>query len=234
MFPMAGRGERFGTTFKPFLQFGDRTFIEAAVEPFRKWPASISRIVFVFLRQQEQDFNVSARLAQMFAGLRWEAVLLDHPTAGPAETVAAGVEGAGVTGPAIACDCDHAVNVDPLFAAIASDASSECLLPLWDLAGEEVKSWSVAALSADGSVTAIAEKAIPAGASRTAGVIGCYYFRDIDRIAATCRLQKYVVLSEAISDLLRSGRPVRGIGIRQAKFFGDPARLAKAVDAGAP
>ena len=139
---------------------------------------------------------------------------------------------AKASGPAIVCDCDHAVNVDPLFEALAAGAGGDCLLPVWDLAGEDVKSWSVAAIDDGGRVTAIAEKRVPAGAQRTAGVIGCYYFRDVAEIAATCRDRGYLVVSEAVAHLINAGKQVTAVPIREARFFGDPARLAKAVDTG--
>ena len=161
VFPMAGRGERFGTTFKPFLRVGEQAFIEAAVQPFRKWQSSVSRMLFVFLETQEQDFSVTSRLGEMFDRQPWQPVVLERPTAGPAETMYQAVERAGAVGPAIVCDCDHAVNVDPMFEALRGADPPACLLPVWDMAGEDVKSWSVAAVDDDGSVTAIAEKAVP-------------------------------------------------------------------------
>jgi hypothetical protein len=234
IFPMAGRGARFGGTFKPFLRFGGGTFIEAAVQPFRKWRAAISRVVFVFLEAQEREFHVRERLARMFDGLPWEAVLLPRPTDGPAETLAGAVEQAGITGAAIVCDCDHSVNVDPLFEALTADRAAACMLPVWNLAGEDVRSWSVAALADDGAVTAIAEKAVPPGATRAAGVIGCYYFRDVAGVVAACRRRGRLVISEAVSDLISAGQPVVAVPIQQASFFGDPERLAKAGGAAAP
>lgn len=230
---MAGRGERFGTKFKPFLRIGEQTFIEAAVQPFRKWQSSISRIVFVFLRQQEFEFSVTERLKQMFSGLPWEGVILERPTDGPAETLAGAVEHSAIAGPAIICDCDHAVNVDPMFAVLGGGATGACLLPVWELSGEDVKSWSVAALADDGTVTAIAEKAAPSGAKRTAGVIGCYYFQDVAQVVADCRREGYLVISEAVAHLIRQGARVTAVPIKDAMFFGDPARLVKAVNAGA-
>jgi hypothetical protein len=107
------------------------------------------------------------------------------------------------------------------------------MLPVWDLAGEEIKSWSVAAVADDREVTAIAEKAAPPGAQRTAGVIGCYYFADLARVATMCRKQGYLVISEAVADLIRHGVRVSAVPISEAQFFGDPARLAKAANAAA-
>src|SRR5262245_1088680 len=112
---MAGQGARFGHKFKPFLEVDGITFIEAAVRPFRTVQRSIDKLVFVYLAQQERDFGVSARLATMFAGLPIESVHLETPTRGPAETIGRAVEMRGAKGPAFLCDCDHEVDVTPLF-----------------------------------------------------------------------------------------------------------------------
>jgi len=118
-FPMAGQGARFGHRFKPFLMLEDTTFIEAAVQPFRTFASRIARFVFVYLEEQERAHEVSARLAEMFAGLpagvKIETVRLDAPTRGPAETIARAVARLGARGPALICDCDHSLDVAPLF-----------------------------------------------------------------------------------------------------------------------
>ena len=36
IFPMAGKGSRFGYKFKPFLKISDLTFIQLAFQPFLK------------------------------------------------------------------------------------------------------------------------------------------------------------------------------------------------------
>ena len=215
-----------------FCGFRDQAFIEAAVEPFRRWQSAIGRVLFVFLQQQDERFAVRQQLATMFEGLPWEAVVLDEPTPGPAVTMTEAVRRSGATGAAIVCDCDHAVNVDPLFEEMAHGGKTDCILPVWDLAGEDVKSWSVAAIDERGRVTAIAEKRVPAGAQRTAGVIGCYCFREVAEVAAGCRRRGDLVVSDAVARLIDDGRTVTAVPIREAQFFGDPARLAKAVEAG--
>ncbi len=189
-------------------------------------------MLFVFLKEQDARFSVRQTLETSFGGLPWEAVVLDEPTPGPAVTMTEGVERGRAAGAAIVCDCDHAVNVDPLFEALAAGATSDCILPVWDLAGEDVKSWSVAAIDEGGRVTAIAEKRVPEGAKRVAGVIGCYYFRDVARVAAECRRRGDLVVSEAVAHLIDGGQRVTAVPIREAQFFGDPARLARAVEAG--
>src|ERR1700755_2944114 len=107
VFPMAGRGVRFGGTFKPFLRYGEELFIEAAVRPFRAHLADIRRFAFVYLAEQEAAFSARAELARRFADLPHAAVLLDTPTRGPAETIARAVEACQITGRTLICDCDH-------------------------------------------------------------------------------------------------------------------------------
>jgi hypothetical protein len=223
LFPMAGRGLRFGGTFKPFLRYGDELFIEAAVRPFRAWGPRIRRFGFVYLEEQEAAFGVDAELARRFDGLPFDAILLDRPTRGPAETIARAVTQRGIAGPVVICDCDHSLDVGPLFEA----APADCVLPTWSLDGEPVSAWSVAAVLPDGRVTAIAEKRRPQATGQHRGVIGCYRFADAADVAR--RSQDATNLSDVIVDYLEEGRDVRAVEIRHAEFFGDPARLERAL-----
>jgi len=223
LFPMAGRGVRFGGTFKPFLRYGDELFIEAAVRPFRAWAANIPSFYFVYLEEQEAQFDVRAELDRRFAGLPHDAILLDQPTRGPAETIARAVAQRGLTGRVLICDCDHSLDVGPLFRAPAAD----CLLPTWPLDGEPVESWSVAAIEPDGRVTAIAEKRHPDAPGVHRGVIGCYGFADVADVAR--RATEATNLSDVITAYLHEGRDVRAVSIDHADFFGDPARLERAL-----
>ena len=50
IFPVAGKAERFGGTFKPFLYIGDKTFIETTYEPFKKWSSNIQKVVLFALK----------------------------------------------------------------------------------------------------------------------------------------------------------------------------------------
>jgi MobA-like NTP transferase protein len=230
-FPMAGQGARFGHRFKPFLMLEDTTFIEAAVRPFRTFASRITRLVFVYLEEQERVYEVSVRLAAMFAGspaaVKIETVRLDAPTRGPAETIARGVARLGARGPAMICDCDHSLDVEPLFAAFEA-GRFDALLPVWPLDGEDVAAWSVARVE-DGRVLAIAEKRIPDGARGVPmGVIGCYGFPDVAAVAARADALRATNFSDAIAAVLAEGGAVRAARIEHARFFGDPARLETA------
>lgn len=230
---MAGQGARFGHRFKPFLTVSGATFIEAAVQPFRRFASKISRFVFVYLEAQERDLSVGSRLSNLFADLPIESVHLDAPTRGPAETIGRAVKQLDARGPAFICDCDHALDVEPLFAAVDHGEQFDALVPVWPLDGEDVASWSVAMVESD-RVLAIAEKRIPVHARGTPmgvpmGVIGCYGFTDVANVASRAEALGATNFSEVIAAMLAEGGVVRAARIEQARFFGDPARLDKAT-----
>jgi NDP-sugar pyrophosphorylase family protein len=232
IFPMAGRGARFGYTFKPFLQIGGETFIEAAVRPFVKWLPKIRRFVFVYLEEQEREFSIRARLDAMFGGMNFETIQLPAPTPGPAETLTQAIQIGKLTGPLIACDCDHSINLEPLFQQLMNETEAVCILPVWGLDGEDVNSWSVALLDQDDWVVKIAEKRRPAGDGKAYfGVIGCYYFSDATLLSRYCLERSLENVSDVINALLAEGNAIRAVHIKQAEFFGDPARLQKTLDA---
>lgn len=233
-FPMAGQGARFGHRFKPFLTIGDQLFIEAAVEPFRRFHTQIRRFVFVYLESQEREFSVSARLEAVFAGLPIAAVRLAAPTRGPAETIARALEQLDApVGPAFVCDCDHSLDVEPLFRWYAANPQFSALLPVWPLEPENLSSWSVAMVEGH-RVWAMAEKRLPDVRRGTAmGVIGCYGFRDLTHASARGTELAATNFSEIVADMIAAGEVVNAVTIERARFFGDPARLAREL-AGAP
>jgi GTP:adenosylcobinamide-phosphate guanylyltransferase len=225
IFPMAGEGARFGYRFKPFLDVRGMPFIKAAVAPFRPWRQRIDRICFVFTRAQEDAHDVSTRLGSLFPDLPVEVAILEAPTPGPAETLRQALVLGGITGPAIVCDCDHAVDIEDLMAA-ASDPAITCAVPTWSLEGESLSAWSVAAVDAHGRIRAIREKAQPEHGGACRGVIGCYYFSDIGAMGAIIAQDRLVYLSDLVAKAIGSGGQVQSCPARWAEFFGDPARLA--------
>ncbi len=229
IFPMAGRGARFGYKFKPFLEVQGRTFIEAAFAPFRPFLDRIAGTHFIYLREQEEQHGGGTRLAQMFADVPFATTVLDTPTEGPAETLVRCLEREAVSGPVLVCDCDHALEVRDLVCMPETDPSAECAVPTWNLAGEVITAWSVAAIRKDDRVTAIAEKAYPPQGDSFRGVIGCYYFADAQQTKAFIARKQMIYLSDVVREYINAGRLVRSVPVSQASFFGDPARLATAA-----
>jgi len=227
IFPIAGRGARFGYKFKPFLQVGDTTFIQRAVDSFSKCMDDIKEMIFVFLEEQEDEYNVSQRLSEMFPYLNYRTLILENPTNGPAETLRNAIKkDEKIHGKIMICDCDHYVDVEPMFHYLKEYESDECVIPLWNLRGENIKAWSVASLSDDGYISAIAEKELPKHPGAFFGVIGCYYFNDPSYLIPDSK----TYISEVIRELIETRKKVKGIRIFNAEFFGDPQRLQNVLD----
>jgi len=227
IFPMAGQGARFGYRFKPFLNIQGQPFIAAAFEPFRPWLAEIDKIYFVITRAQEDAHGVRARLATLFAGLPWQAVILEAPTDGPAETLSQCLVQTGIEGAVIVCDCDHAVEVGGLMGLASARPDVACAMPTWALDGEKLTAWSVAAIDKAGRILAIKEKALPENGDHFRGVIGCYYFANIAQASETIAQDGLLYISDIVARVIASGASVISIPVTQAKFFGDPERVAR-------
>jgi GTP:adenosylcobinamide-phosphate guanylyltransferase len=228
---MAGQGARFGYRFKPFLAVQGKTFIEAAFAPFRPWLAQIDKVYFVITAEQNAAHDVRARLAEMFAGVPHETVMLDKATDGPAQTLRHCLEVKAIMGPVMVCDCDHAVAVDALMRA-ATDGQIACAVPTWDLKGEPLTAWSVAAVAENGQITAVAEKALPSRGENFRGIIGCYYFSDGARVLRDIAEGGLIHISDVMALYLETGLPVFSVPVASAHFFGDPARLARVAALG--
>ena len=226
IFPIAGTSVRSGFKYRPFIELGDETFIEAAARPFEKWSHVIDRLVFVCLDEHEVQHRVTARLHQMFPDRRHTVISLSRPTRGPAETVVKAIEAAEITGRVIVCDCDHSIDVDPLFRAIGEDAA-ECILPTWKLKGEDLRAWSVAAVSSQ-RVNGIAEKRLPEGNGDFVGVIGCAYFADARSLVSLFDGDRDAYLSDVVQKMIGRGDRVHAVSIDRAEFFGNPSKLASA------
>tara|TARA_Y100001968_G_scaffold332681_1_gene391791 strand:+ start:590 stop:2611 length:2022 start_codon:yes stop_codon:yes gene_type:complete len=222
---MAGSGARFGYKFKPFLQVeGKGKFIELAFEPFNKWERNIKDIIFIYLEEQEQEHNVTDELSNIFPNINFKSCILKQRTSGPAETIKFALNKMRISGPVILCDCDHTLNVDEIFEKVFSD-QFDCILPVWTLRDENIKSWSVVSITESGMVTGIAEKELPSTPGEFFGVIGCYYLKDSNLI----KQKSYNNISECIYDLINDGKHVTAIKINEANFFGDPLRLEKTL-----
>ena len=221
IFPLAGQE---GGEFRAFREAGGESLIHRALRSFAPFRDRIGTIHCIVLREQEERFSVSQRLRKEMEGFAFRLTVLDEPTAGPAETVSRGVMAAGLSGPALVCDLDHRLDVMPLFAAM-DEAPGDALVSLWPLAGEDLKRWSVAAVSGSGVLAAVADRSLPAAAGFFHGVIGCYHFPDIAETARFCGEEKLARFSAYFNHLAVSPRPARGVKLASAEFFGDEERI---------
>ena len=220
--PMAGQGSRFDYKFKPFLKIGNETFIERTVSSFRANLESIDKFVFVYLKQQESEHNVSHRLNQMFTDIKIQTVVLEEPTKGPAETLMKSVVGE-VSGSCVICDCDHWLGLGSFFDKVR-DLKFDCIVPTWKIEGQDIKSWSVVSVDGD-TITGIAEKSLPDTNGAFMGVVGCIYFSKLPRIT-----KNHTYISDVIREYIQNEKSIVSVELKDVEFFGDPARLETAIN----
>jgi hypothetical protein len=220
IFPVAGRGA--DADFRGFETAGEETLIRRSLRSFRPHFDRIGKIYYIVLEEHAQRFDIARRLAAELPDVPFELIRLASATNGPAETVARGVAKQAIAGPAIICDIDHRIDPTPLFEKMNE---ADCAISLWPLAGEDLKRWSVACVGKDGKIAEVAERKLPAAAGSFFGVIGCHYFRDIQKVMDACLEQGIRHFSEYFNGLARQGHPADSARIETAEFFGDKERI---------
>lgn len=219
---MAGLGARFGYKFKPFLKIGDTTFIEESVKPFLKWSKRINLIYFIFLREQEINYEVSKNLKKIFKKIKFKNIILDNPTSGPVETISKAIFlNKKKLFPSIFCDCDHSINIDKIFLD-KMDLNSDICFPIWKIKKKEIKTWSVISLNKQNKIIDISEKKQPEKKGNFRGVIGCYYFKNPLQFIT---YSKKTFVSEIIKKNINKNKKILFYIPDKVSFFGDPDRL---------
>ncbi len=229
VFPVAGGDSE--TDFRGFATAGGESLVHRSLRSFRPFARHIDKIYYIVLEAHEKRFDIARRLALEITDFPFEVIQLSSATGGPAETVARGIARRGLAGRVLVCDIDHRLDPAPLFARIAEEPQSECLVSLWPLAGEELKRWSIAAVGGNGNIAAVADRQLPVAAGHFFGVIGCYYFSDIAKVMDACLEQRFKRFSAYFNHLAAQDAPARGVRLETAEFFGDEERIRQLEDA---
>tara|TARA_R110001592_G_scaffold39802_4_gene130865 strand:+ start:1844 stop:3961 length:2118 start_codon:yes stop_codon:yes gene_type:complete len=220
--PMAGQGSRFGYKFKPFLKIENETFIERTIGSFKNNLEDIDKFIFIYLKEQEEQHNVQHKLNELFPEINFETVILDKKTKGPAETIIKATSNKKIDR-CIICDCDHWLSLDLFFEKI-KESKYDCIIPTWEIEGQDVKSeWSVVSVEKD-KITGIAEKSLPDTKGDFMGVIGCIYFNQLPFIN-----NSYTYVSDVISDYIKQQKSIISVELTDVEFFGDPSRLETTI-----
>jgi hypothetical protein len=220
---MAGEGSRFGGTFKPFEMIGDATFIEKTYEPFKHFDYLIKEVVCVCTVEQEQKYKVREKLITSIPHQDVTVILLPEKTSGPLQTIQQGIKENKIEGPVIVCDCDHSLDVSPIFNAI--DKHVSVIVPTWPIDESEHKNWSKV-VHKDDQIQMICEKEhIASNEYAVDGIIGCIYFGDASDLL--CSNGEY--LSDALR-VLNTEVHIKKVEIHSAMFYGDPEMYARCVD----
>jgi len=229
VFPCAGKGERFGGVFKPFLHIGDMTFIEKAYEPFREWEAHIDNIYFIYTREQEEEFNVYETLITMFPKEKVRSRFLKKETGGPLETFREGIGNKKINN-LIICDCDHSIDVDAIFRSILQEGEDtpDVAIPVWNITPEEQGNWSKILLQDDQVVDFKNKESVDFSRYDVRGIIGCIYFKSTEMF--TDLPLEYVDFYKALESFYSEGKRFDILPVSTAYFFGDPEMLADCIE----
>lgn len=183
LFPMAGDGTRFGgQQFKPFLDGTEYLFIELAKQPFDAWKDKLDiEFFFAYRQDQEERFNVTQRLHDLFPKDTIHCCILDHVTLGPLDTTAHVIKKYNLEGSFFICDCDHAIDVTPMVEEILTGHVADILVPTMHIREDQQKDFGKVVLDTNKHAIRFAEKEqIPLSADYTIeGLVGCYFVKDI-------------------------------------------------------
>ena len=222
IFPMAGESSRFNYNFKPFLQISDTTFIELAYLHFKKYESRIHKVYFVITESQEKQFNVNHKLKNLFH--TFELIILNQKTSGPYLTIQSAIKSSHIDKniPCFICDCDHSINIEPMIHFIDNHNEYTIIIPVWDITNENSSDWGIVYLNEKNEVIDFSEKKIIHKDYIHKGIIGCYYFKNLNYFTQHhCNN-----ISEHLS---QSQENIQTVQIKEAEFFGDMDRLEKTI-----
>ncbi len=230
VFPCAGKAERFGNTFKPFLKIGDLTFIEKAYEPFQKWQPLIKSVQFIITEQQEREHNVEEKMHLIFPDVPIKVSILEEETSGPVQTFVNGYvhKNNNEDTPFIVCDCDHSIDVDNLFKAIFKNPDADIIIPTWDIDEDIEHNWSKILISNNKIQKFVNKEKVDFDKYTVKGIIGCIYFNNASTFENTD--VSYHNFYEIISDEFVKKKIILLSSTTNAYFYGDPEMLENCVN----
>jgi hypothetical protein len=210
-----------------FLKIGDLTFIEFAYEPFKKWSRLIDEVIFICTEEQDKKFSVEKEIINLIEHPNVSVVKIKEKTRGPHQTLAKGLNKVEKNNSIIVCDCDHSIDVDPIFNLIVSNSNYDCIIPIWDIDKSEYKNWSKVVIDeAKMQPKMICEKQRVESDYGVFGIIGCVYFKE--NIFEYSKEKIYV--SDALNDLLFSASSFGFARPKKTYFYGDLDMFEKCVE----
>jgi ribonucleotide monophosphatase NagD (HAD superfamily) len=224
IFPVAGEAVRFGGTFKPFLNIGDKTFIEVTYQPFLKWKDQIDTVYFICTQEQEDVYNVTLKITKLIDHPHVEVVKIPSKTIGPYQTVRQAITLANISGKSIICDCDHTLNVDNLF---TYKLDYDVLIPTWPISEDEWMNWSKVVHDGNNIQMICEKERIISDDLFVDGIIGCIVF---DKIENKFQSKNHIYISNCLHALLQSGKILKTTSVSYANFYGDVQMLESYVN----
>jgi hydroxymethylpyrimidine pyrophosphatase-like HAD family hydrolase len=226
IFPIAGLGSRFGYQFKPFILATDYTFIELAKQPFEllKNYNYEPEYYFIYRKSQEDSYNVARKLHELFPNDIIHCLIIKD-TDGPLQTIQEAIKNYKISGIAFVCDCDHAINIEPMIKNIDLLQHYNILIPTWNITEKDFKLFGKVKLNHKNEIIDFCEKEVMNISDENdivKGLLGCYLFKDISLVS---KYPNYENISNMLKQMHNEKQPLITIQINKADFFGTPKTL---------
>lgn len=179
--PMAGRGSRYSEkgfdTPKPLIEVNGKPMVHWALDSLQD--LSISRLIFVALKEHEVEFGVR-RLLAGYKGFNTEFIFLEDVTEGQLCTVLAAEVFFKTDEDILIAASDTFVKSSIQRDVELSNGKFDGLISVFDLPGDR---WSFARTNALGNVVEVAEKKRISNLAST----GLYYFSNAKNFCAIAK-----------------------------------------------
>ena len=225
IFPIAGKGERFGGVFKPFLKIGEITFIERTIESFANLDQH--NIFFICTQEQSIKYNVKNELTSLFNGLlRFELIVIPIQTSGPLETIREALKISNISGPSIVCDCDHYLDARSIVEHTES-GEFDIIIPIYNIEIKDFNNWSKIIFK-NNKILRIVEKEI-IDTKDFKGIIGGIGFKNIENILDD-NTKNMIYISEYLNYMSQSNQTIKCIPIDSCLFYGDKNKHSESLE----
>jgi hypothetical protein len=217
IFPIAGKGERFGGVFKPFLKIGDLTFIEKTIESF---PDTYHyNIFFICTEEQAIKYDVQNELNKIFINtLDFTLITIPSQTSGPLQTIKEALKIHKISGPSIVCDCDHYFDAAEVVKLTLSE-KFDAVIPTYIINQNDYYNWSKIVFDKNNNIIKLIEKNQITDDYIYKGIIGCIGFKNIENILYCS--DKLNFISEYLDDIFHKNHILYSIDIYSILTYGD-------------
>lgn len=226
VFPIAGKGERFGGVFKPFLKIGDITFIEKTLESF----IDIHKYNIFFICTEEQciKYDVQNKLNNILGNiLNFTLITIPTQTSGPLQTIREALRICKISGPSIVCDCDHYLDANNIVELTLS-GKFDAVIPTYIINKNDYYNWSKIVFDKNNNIIKLVEKNKIEDNYTYKGIIGCIGFKNIENILYCS--DEFQFISEYLDDMLKKKYILYSIDIDHILTYGDTDMYNNAIN----
>lgn len=224
VFPVAGKGERFGGVFKPFLKIGDLTFIEKTLEGFGD--LSNHKVFFICTDEQKYKYSLEKTFKEVLENVDFTIVSIERQTDGPFETLREALKKNRIEGPAVVCDCDHHLNAQKVISQL-ENGDDDVVVPTYEISSEEFQNWSKVVWSSADLFKIVEKEFVDPGKFSFKGIVGCIGLRSFEKLG---EVPGFRFMSEYIDHIRSVGGKISFIDAEDCLFYGDKEMYEKTLD----